>query len=383
MIKGITIKQYKSFEEAETTLPQFGAVVGLNAAGKSNFLQIFDLVKSLVAGEKLNDIQTTFSFFPHELFNLTTKKKESEISINILPTNNGEEYRLTFRIVLVEKQAKRDELKIVYEKLSKIENDSEKEIYLREDDQISLVDGKDSVITTVLSDELGLARFVNRQKLEPLISALTSIETPSFNINILNSIIGSTLRKESNTLASKIVTLHSEKPEVYEKYSSIIKKLVPSLKGLIERNVPSSNTDEKTALVMFEIDLAGQLTLPSISHGDLKTCMIIVSALLQKPYSTLVLEELENGIHQSRIKDIVDAIRTISVKNDFQVLFSTHSGPILDTLPPNDTIFVMKRKTGNSTLFRLEEAQQIKDVKDLLKQGARASDIYLALSQMN
>jgi len=53
-IKRIEIKNFKSFRHQKITLGQFNVLVGANASGKSNFLQIFKFISN-IANHGLNN----------------------------------------------------------------------------------------------------------------------------------------------------------------------------------------------------------------------------------------------------------------------------------------------------------------------------------------
>jgi len=47
-IKNIKVSNFKSFEEVEIELGRFNALIGANASGKSNFINIFQFLKDIV-----------------------------------------------------------------------------------------------------------------------------------------------------------------------------------------------------------------------------------------------------------------------------------------------------------------------------------------------
>ena len=47
LIKSVTIKNFKSFKDVKIDLGNFNVLVGANASGKSNFLQVFKFIKDL------------------------------------------------------------------------------------------------------------------------------------------------------------------------------------------------------------------------------------------------------------------------------------------------------------------------------------------------
>ena len=60
--------------------------------------------------------------------------------------------------------------------------------------------------------------------------------------------------------------------------------------------------------------------MQSISAGDIRTLYLIASALNMPDHSTIIIEEIENGIHQ-KINDLIDHLDTISNIKSMQIIF--------------------------------------------------------------
>ena len=54
MIESIDIKNFKSIKKSRAKLPFFGAIVGNNAAGKTNLIQAIAFIKESVFGKDIN-----------------------------------------------------------------------------------------------------------------------------------------------------------------------------------------------------------------------------------------------------------------------------------------------------------------------------------------
>lgn len=46
-IKSIRVTNFKSFKDLEVNLGKFNVLIGINASGKSNFVQIFKFIKDI------------------------------------------------------------------------------------------------------------------------------------------------------------------------------------------------------------------------------------------------------------------------------------------------------------------------------------------------
>lgn len=107
-----------------------------------------------------------------------------------------------------------------------------------------------------------------------------------------------------------------------------------------------------------------------LSDGTLRV-LAIAAALLSAPEgSTVVIEELDNGVHPSRAKQLLNTIRNEAEKRGVRLLLSTHNPALMDALPDSalaDVVFCYRStETGESQLVRLSDLQ---DYAGLVSQG--------------
>src|SRR5205809_1478534 len=126
MIKSISLQNWKSIKKSSTDLPSFCALVGENAAGKSNLIQSIKLIKVLVHGGTIEEFQSKISLLPSELINYSDQNNECKISL-LLEDDDRSLYELTIRMILTN-----DKLTIGYEKLTKVSDETEETIYTRD-----------------------------------------------------------------------------------------------------------------------------------------------------------------------------------------------------------------------------------------------------------
>lgn len=109
---------------------------------------------------------------------------------------------------------------------------------------------------------------------------------------------------------------------------------------------------------------------PLLSDGTLRVLAIAAAMLSASEGSLVVIEEIDNGVHPSRARHLLDRINTIAQRRQLRVLLSTHNPALLDALPPsalNDVVFCYRDpQSGLSRLVRLAE---VPDVPELLVQG--------------
>lgn len=96
-----------------------------------------------------------------------------------------------------------------------------------------------------------------------------------------------------------------------------------------------------TGDVMLETEeQCGQGQVPvdarSISDGTLRFLSVLAALLSEQPGTTLVVEEIDNGLHPSRVGRLLNALREVGVQRGIQVIATTHNPALLNALSPND-----------------------------------------------
>ena len=92
-----------------------------------------------------------------------------------------------------------------------------------------------------------------------------------------------------------------------------------------------------------------------LSDGTLRV-LAIAAALLSAPEgSTVVIEEVDNGVHPSRAKQLLATMRQQADARNVRLLLSTHNPALMDALPDlslGDVVFCYRSKmTGDSQLY--------------------------------
>lgn len=107
-----------------------------------------------------------------------------------------------------------------------------------------------------------------------------------------------------------------------------------------------------------------------LSDGTLRI-LAIAAALLSTPAgSMLVIEEVDNGVHPSRVADLLEQIQTIASGRSLRILLTTHNPALLDVLPlkalPHVVACYRDPNSGASRLVRLKDLPRYPE---LISQG--------------
>ena len=108
-----------------------------------------------------------------------------------------------------------------------------------------------------------------------------------------------------------------------------------------------------------------------LSDGTLRVLSIAAAMLSAEEGSLVVIEEIDNGVHPSRARHLLNNIREIAQRRNLRVLLSTHNPALLDALPDAalpDALFCYRDPTqGDSRIIRL---QDIPDYPELIAQDS-------------
>ena len=105
---------------------------------------------------------------------------------------------------------------------------------------------------------------------------------------------------------------------------------------------------------------------PVLSDGTLRFAALTAAFFQHIMPGIMLIEEIENGIHPSRIQLLLDLMRSQGEYTKTQILATTHSAAILDWLREEDykTTFLCRRdeSTGESNICSLADVPHFMDV---------------------
>ena len=134
-------------------------------------------------------------------------------------------------------------------------------------------------------------------------------------------------------------------------------------------------TDHRGRVELALIETFGhqdqEQSIELLSDGTLRV-LAIAAALLSAPEgSTVVIEEVDNGVHPSRAKQLLTTMREHAERRNLRLLLSTHNPALMDALPDEalgDVVFCYRDPTdGDSRLVRLSD---LDDYMGLVMQGS-------------
>ena len=405
MLKGIWIENFKSYREGQLLpLAPLTLMIGANASGKSNAIEAFRFLSWYVGGEKLSTIQNRINdsekifrgdirdlFYSNsENFTLGADFSEffSDLRIEItshelnelvvknesLKFLNSNKYVYQFN-KLPEHMSKpimanNQVLKI--EISPKIQNHSLKSIMIRYDDNASNFQRVKSILQLRADNEESDKRIQQR------VNELQEIEKVLVNTYFYDFVpsqmrqesLGDTkLRQNGQNLSGVLYTLWQ-----YEPYREDILKFIKSLPEQDFKTLkfyPDHRDRIELTLVENFANQEQEWNCDVLSDGTLRVLGIATAILSVPENSTLVIEEIDNGIHPSRAKSLLSTMLSFAEKRNLKLLLTTHNPALMDALPDQalgDVVFAYRDpKQGDSRLIRLSD---LEDYEGLVSQGS-------------
>lgn len=391
MLTSIHIEQFKSYKKQDLHLSPLTLMIGANASGKSNALEAFRFLCWLAQGQKLSvlkhQVGDSEQVLRGQIRDLTYLDEASFTLGCKTDDKNWDHFE-------VEIALRDDELHIAQESISS----AEETFPLYRIEQASHGLGTDVRVAynnfarggkkpqvhcidqiAIMCQLASSARFESGHK-----KSQSDIPkaTQKFQELLANTLfldpIPSLMRGDSypeKILRGDCANLSGVLYELWAK-EDIRPVIVQFIKSLPEQDVKTIDFFEdrrgRIALELVESfgDRERKWSVELLSDGTLRV-LAIAAALLSAPSgSTVVIEEVDNGVHPSRAKQLLNTMREQATKRGIRLLLSTHNPALMDALPDQalaDVVFCYRDpKQGDSRLIRLAD---LKDYVGLVSQG--------------
>jgi len=389
MLKSIMIKNFKSYSDQKLQLGPLTLMIGANASGKSNALEAFRFLSWLSQGQKLTVLKhrmddseqvlrgqlSDLGYLNAKEFTLGCESNDSdwnqfEISICIreselhISQEQIQSPKSAVPLYKIKQPASglNSDVIVAYNNFSRGQNKPT----VTCTDQISILNQLESpAIFSNNQSKKEIPKTVKRfQKL--LENTLFLDPIPSLMRG--DSFPDKKLKGDCSNL-SGVLFLLWEKAEL----RSII---LDFIKSLPEQDISNIDffEDRRGKISLELVETFGgeerKWSVELLSDGTLRV-LAIAAALLSAPEgATVVIEEVDNGVHPSRAKQLLKTMREQASQRNIKLLFSTHNPALMDALPDEalaDVVFCYRDPSqGDSRLICLADIQ---DYPGLVSQG--------------
>ncbi len=420
IIKKLVVSNFRSIDHAEIDFSPLSIVVGANASGKSNLINVFRFIKDIISEGidnaialqggttylsnvrspkgtpidinfelDLSDEEWYYSFSNNKKF--TSRIKTISYLFSILPNKRGNGYRisedhlsLSSDFYLMDSASSgKDRIKPLnigytadYHKRSA--NSSYQ--YHSDADKI-----EDQEIQKYLSRDFAsklFLKFANDDKKELMLNRISMLLPPIFSDNGFIRIFDfdpkelkrassmasiKTLSENGSNLAS---VLHEilRKKEKKEKLTTLLKQYLPYVTGLSVEN----NIDKSFSYKISESFSKRNFHASFLSDGTVSLLALIIALYFEERSNIIVLEEPERNIHPKLLVNLLESAEDVSKEK--QIIITTHNPEFLKHAKIENVRLVSRDKNGNSTVT---EPANNTIVKEFMNNDLGLDDLFL------
>jgi predicted ATPase len=398
MLTEFTLANFKSYRNSSLRLGPLTLLIGANASGKSNVLEGLRFLCWLANGDQLNTIQSainvnrvirgrvddlcyrgesSFTIGCHlghligwNRLNLTIEVNNGEMKITneqAVGTNDSLRYVIDQLPPSERTSICPPEINLTYDNVSKGQNNSQF-LFNNQKAMFAQLDFPDWIAG-------------DHEKFQPIITGIMhDYKRVLENILFLDAIPAKMrnysyrsdrhLLEDGTNLSGVLFYLCNNQPE----NKQVILNLIQSL--------PEQAIDELDFIfgplreVMVRLsetfgDTRHNYEAALLSDGTLRVLAIAAAMLSATEGSLIVIEEIDNGVHPSRVKSLITSIQEIAKQRNLQVLISTHNPALMDAIPDaalGDVVFCYRDPSmGDSRLIRLGDLDEFPG---LISQGS-------------
>ena len=344
MFNEITIKNFKSIQNATIKLKNVNILIGANNSGKSNLLEVFELYQRVLA----IDLQEVFGPGPYSYRSVFHRGKDirnDSIDLSIHYQNNQ---FIHHRFSIEDYRNKRPGpaflLRIKEEHF--IVGDVETKSY-NSTGLLLRNEYRSHELKSEALDYFKACRSIRKFQFIPkVIKKEQTVDTLEQYIPFLDA--------SGENLVNVLYNIRDVYPHIFEIIMNDFKEIYPDVMNLSFKHLGES----KYALE-FTREVEGKIWKflgPEISDGFVITLAIIT--LINTPNSPkmILIEEIENGLNPSTLRIILERIMKASVISDIQFLITTHSPILLELLSQSpECIIVCEQENGKSKYIPLNQ----------------------------
>ena len=333
----LTIKGFKSIRSLEDfEFKKLNIMIGGNGAGKSNFVEIFRMLRAMVDDGFANYVMNRGGADDF-MFNGPKETKEIEAEFKF-----GQN---SYSFVLKPSASEEFVIKI------------EKERYLDYSWTVIGSGNRESKISSVKEERSsvhpnypGVGHHIHASISNWVVYHFhdTSATAPMRRSEIMADNVK--LRSNASNIAPFLLGLRSEKKTAYDEIVESVRLVTPFFDDFILK--PVQKGEKEVVNLSWKQKGSDYPMQPyHFSDGTIRFICLATSLLQPDLPSTIVIDEPELGLHPYAIEILAELIKAASKKT--QVIVATQSPPLIDNFSPED-IIVVNREKGASTFRRLE-----------------------------
>lgn len=345
MITKLRLQNWKSFEDSTLYIDSLSILIGTNASGKSNVLDAFAFLRAIGEGKRLVDAIQAVRGGEEWIVRRGEKgfcislqiEEEQTYLVDLRVQKNGDTFQYGSCDIHVKGEEKLKEA--MPRQFGGTSYEMTWNVYGQAEASLDLL-------------PLIYRNFRNVFILDPMPARMRDYCR-----------VSKELKSDGSNVAGVLCALGKSRQHKVEALLSNYVRPLPERDINKVISVPIGLTKSDAMLYCYEdwnpenpVDARG------MSDGTLRFIAIVVALLTAEPHSLLLIEEVDNGLHPSRAKELVDMLKQLSSERQVDVLCTTHNPVLLDELGNRMIPFVSyvtRDEKGNSRVNLLEDKQNL------------------------
>ena len=387
MIKNVTIENWKSFDKAVFHIDPVTILIGTNASGKSNLLDAFLFLRRIASNVGISQAIGGDVGMPaiRGGFEWVCRKPENEFTLKVLlKKSETQDYRYHLSCIVNGNKAE-----VFHESLDVLTNRGREKQPLEKNLFRTNKGGERAPGLTAYfnTGTQGRGKRVDLGRSHCILSQSINLhlrkEVADGVKNVLSELQGifvfypipshmrdykpfsDSLQADGSNIAGVLAGLEPKAKVSIEKELTFYLKNLPEkdVRRVWAEPVGKFQTDsmlyceEGWGKEKNEVDARG------MSDGTLRYLAIVTAMLTRRENSLLIVEEIDNGLHPSRAKNLMAMLRILGKKRSIDVVATTHNPALLDAagsrMVPFITVVHRNEETGSSILSLLEDIDQL------------------------
>lgn len=404
-LKRLQVKNFKSFEEIDIEFNKFNVIIGPNAAGKSNFLEIFQFLSDAISKGLKNAVELHGGI--NYVRNFLLKNDEIRFDLNFssdkshwlqyYKVKSSKRHKIftdNFQYSFVIKITNNNDYEILDESLNfkciiilnaDLNKDKRKQLkadlsHIRHHDSIQFAKKINTELDSIIPDQkLFFAKEIHKKSLI-LPSIAISEEIPYTlkdfftKINVYD--FEPKLIKNSNPIISN-KQMRIDGSNLSLILNDVLDKNKKSFYAFLEDFLPFIKNIEIDVKPYRYIDLLveekfSDNRIPAwfSSDGTVMIMALLTVVYFHSNYITFI-EEPERNIHPKLLTNLIRKIREATKNN--QIFLTTHNPFLLRNLSIDDLLLIIRSDKGYSTISKPKNNTQ---VKEFLKDSVDIEDLF-------
>lgn len=405
MLTSVTFKNFKSYENAKLTLSPLTVLIGANASGKSNAIEGLRLLSWMAHGQKLSALQYAMGNGKHiirgrpldffyrgasafELDCETDSQEWNQLSFSVVSREDGLHIgsetismpgaSVPLYALVTPSSGIGTDVSVAYNNFAR----GGHKPHITCNDQMPFF----TQLTTPAAFGLGsnASRIIPpvASGFERTLSSILFLDPVPARMRDYSFLAERDLQSDGANISAVLANLcggmlPKQMRDERKGYAQAKREILSFVQSLPEQSISDMEfyREPRGGRMVVLVETFGgrkeKYDASLLSDGTLRVLSIGAAMLSAREDSIVVIEEIDNGVHPSRAKHLLEQIQTVAQRRKLKVVLSTHNPALLDALPneavPNVVFCYRDSKSGSSKLVRLVE---IVDYPELMSQGS-------------